>query len=225
MATLADAHANRIEELEPGLVGIGTEPSFAIGQRALLVDGLLWDCVTLLDDETATRLDALGGIGAIAVSHPHYYSAMVDWAERFGARILLHAADREWVMRPSPRIDFWDGERHAVSDDVELLRLGGHFAGATACLWRRGAGGRGALLSGDVVQVVADRDWVSFMRSYPNLIPLPAHEVRRIRGVLEPLSFERVYGAWWHAVVTSDAHGKVLRSADRYLAALARPPG
>jgi hypothetical protein len=225
MAALADDHANRVEEVEPGLVGIGTEPSFAIGQRALLVDGLLWDCVTLLDDATVTRLDALGGIDAIAISHPHYYSAMASWAERFDARILLHAADREWVMRANPRIDFWEGERHAVSDELELIRLGGHFAGGTVCLWRGGADGRGALLSGDIVQVVADRDWVSFMWSYPNLIPLPAHEVRRIRSALKALPFDRVYGAWWHTVVAAGAHAKVLRSADRYLAALARPPG
>ena len=88
------------------------------------------------------------------------------------------------------------------------------------CLWRDGAGGRGALLSGDIVQVVADRDWVSFMYSYPNLIPLPAAEVTRIRGIVETLAFDRVYGAWWEAVVAADAKAKVLRSADRYVRAL-----
>ena len=77
MAELESDHRNRIEELEPGLLGIGTEPSFAIGQRALLVDGLLWDCVTLLDGETADALARAGGIHTIAISHPHYYSAMV----------------------------------------------------------------------------------------------------------------------------------------------------
>jgi glyoxylase-like metal-dependent hydrolase (beta-lactamase superfamily II) len=224
MDALAADHANRIEELEPGLTGIGTEPSFAIGQRALLVEGLLWDCVTLLDDATADAVEGLGSIEAIAISHPHYYSAMVEWAERFDAPILLHEADREWVMRPSPRIEFWSGERRALPRGLELVRLGGHFAGGTVCLWPAGGEGRGALLSGDIVQVVADRDWMSFMWSYPNLIPLPAHEVQRIRRVLEGLAFDRVYGAWWHTVVERDVHAKALRSADRYLAALARPP-
>jgi hypothetical protein len=76
------------------------------------------------------------------------------------------------------------------------------------------------LLSGDIVQVVSDRDWVSFMYSYPNLIPLPAAEIERMRGILEALEFDRVYGAWWDRVVAEDAKAKVLRSADRYVAAL-----
>jgi hypothetical protein len=221
MAELAREHRNRVEELEPGLVGIGTEPEFAIGQRALLVDGLLWDCVSLLDEATARAVEAAGGVRTIAVSHPHYYSAMVAWAERFDARLLLHEADREHVMRPSPRIEHWSGERRRISETLELVRLGGHFAGGTVCTWSVGAGGRGALLAGDIVQVVPDRDWVSFMWSYPNLVPLPAAQVERMRGVLAGLRFDRVYGAWWPLVVRGAAHEKVLRSADRYLAALA----
>src|SRR6266571_3651646 len=148
MAELAREHHNRIELLEAGLHGIGTEPSFAIGQRALLVDGLLWDCITLLDEATVAAVRAAGGIGTIAISHPHYYSAMVEWAERFDARVLLHEADREWVMRPSDRIEFWSGERKEISTELELVRLGGHFEGGTVCVLRSGVDGRGALLSG-----------------------------------------------------------------------------
>jgi hypothetical protein len=217
VAELARDHANRVEACEPGLTGIGTEPRFAIGQRALHVGTLLWDCITLVDEPTADRLEALGGVDVIAISHPHYYSSMVDWAERLDARILLHADDREWVMRPDPRIEHWDGERLALDGGLELVRLGGHFAGATVCVWPDGAGGRGAVLAGDVIQVVADTDWASFMWSYPNLIPLPAREVRRIRSVIETLEFDVVYGAWWPAVMRGDAKAKTLRSADRYL--------
>ena len=180
--SLRRTHRTRVEEAEPGLVGIGMEPRFAIGQRALLVDGLLWDCIPLVDDDAARAVEAAGGVHTIAISHPHYYGSMVEWAERFDARVLLHEADRAHIMRASDRIELWSGERYRIDDDLELIRLGGHFAGGTVCLWRRGADGRGALLSGDIVQVVADRDWVSFMYSYPNLIPLPASEVIRIRG-------------------------------------------
>jgi hypothetical protein len=209
MDELARTHSNRVEELEPGLTGIATDPSFAIGQRALVADGVLWDCIAFVDDSLDQR-----GVHTIAISHPHYYSAMVEWAERLDARILLHEADREHVVRPDRRIEFWSGERLRASDGVELVRLGGHFDGGTVALWN------GALLSGDIVQVVPDRDWVSFMYSYPNLIPLPAREIERMRRVLEPLDFDRVYGAWWDRVIPNDGKTKVLRSADRYLAAV-----
>jgi hypothetical protein len=218
---LASDHASRVEEVEPGLLGVGVEPWFAIGQRALRVDGLLWDCVPLLDDAGAAALEAAGGVHTIAVSHPHYYTGMADLAERLDARILLHEADRAWITRPSDRIELWSGDRRAVGEGLELVRLGGHFDGGTVCVWAAGAEGRGALLSGDIVQVIPDRDWVSFMYSYPNLIPLPAREIARIRAAVAELTFDRIYGAWWHTVVDSGGHGKVLRSADRYIAALA----
>ncbi len=217
---LARDHRARIEPVEPGLLGIGVRPSFAIGQRALLVDGLLWDCISLLDDEIETAVRTAGGINTIAISHPHYYAAMVDWAERFDARVLLHEADRQWIMRPSNRIELWSGDELAVSDSLRLINLGGHFAGGTVCLWTAGAAGAGALLSGDIVQVVQDRDWASFMWSYPNLIPLPAREVARIRARVASLEFDRVIGAWWDRVMDGDARAKVLRSADRYISAL-----
>jgi hypothetical protein len=213
-------HASRVEEVEPGLLGVGVEPGFAIGQRALHVDGLLWDCVPLLDDDGAAALDAAGGVHTIAISHPHYYTGMADVAERLDARILLHEADRQWITRPSARVELWSGERRAVGDGLELVRLGGHFDGGTVCVWDGGADGRGALLSGDIVQVIPDRRFVSFMYSYPNLIPLSAREILRMREVLAGLRFDRIHGAWWGTVVDGDARAKVLRSADRYVDAL-----
>ena len=112
---LRAGHHNVVKELEPRLTGIGTDPSFAIGQRALLVQtpqgNLLWDCISLIDASTVAAVQALGGIAAIAISHPHFYSSMVEWSRAFDAPIYLHAADRQWVMRPDPNINFWEGER------------------------------------------------------------------------------------------------------------------
>lgn len=201
------------------------EPSFGIGQRALLMGRLLWDCIPLVDDDIATAVGEFGGIETIAVSHPHFYTGMVEWATEFDARILLHEADRDWVTRPDDCIEFWTGDRYVISDDLLLVRLGGHFPGGTVCLWRSGAGGEGALLTGDIVHVVADRDWVSFMWSYPNLVPLPPNEVRRIAQVLETLSFDRIYGGWWDRVIHDGAKGKVQRSAARYMRASAEVLG
>jgi hypothetical protein len=67
---------------------------------------------------------------------------------------------------------------------------------------------------------VQDRRYVSFMYSYPNLIPLPAGTVRRIADAVAPYAFDRLYGAWWGRVVQEDAQAAVARSAARYIAAL-----
>jgi glyoxylase-like metal-dependent hydrolase (beta-lactamase superfamily II) len=217
-----DAHRPEIRD-DHGLLGIGCEPSFAIGQRALLVKSsvgnVLWDCISYLDDELVKRVDAEGGVAAIAVSHPHYYSAMVDWAHTFGCPIHLHAAEQKWVMRPDPAIRFWSGETEDLGGGLTLVRCGGHFEGGQVLHWES----RRALLSGDIVQVIPDRRYVSFMYSYPNLIPLPRSKVRRIAAALEPFAFDTIHGAWWDRVVETDGSDVVRRSAERYLRAVTEP--
>lgn len=214
-------HTNRIEEIEPHLTGIGTEPIFAIGQRALLVEGeggnVLWDCISLIDDATVMTIQERGGISAIAISHPHYYSSMIEWSRAFNAPIYLHADDRQWVMRPDQSICFWEGETLALGEGLTLIRGGGHFPGGTMLHWAAGADGQGALLSGDIITVVPDMGWVSFMYSYPNLIPLPPAEVRAVAATVEPFQFDRIYAAWWNRVIPSGGKDAVRRSADRYV--------
>jgi hypothetical protein len=218
-------HYNTLRAKEPGLIGIGVEPHFAIGQRALFLrspgGNVLWDCVPLLDDAVVEAVRALGGIRAVAISHPHYYANMVEWSRAFGGiPIYLHADDRQWVMRPDDAIVFWEGETRALLPGLALVRCGGHFPGGTVLHWAGGAGGRGALLSGDIIQVVADHKHVSFMYSYPNYIPLSAAAVRRIVAAVEPFAFDRIYGAFWHGVIPADGKEVVRRSAERYLRAL-----
>ncbi|MFL6789749.1 MAG: MBL fold metallo-hydrolase [Bradyrhizobium sp.] len=208
-----------------GVPGIGVEPGFAIGQRALLVregDGcVLWDCVPLLTPEAVEHIRSLGGLKAIAVSHPHYYGAIADWSEAFGnVPIYLHSDDRRWITRPHPSIVLWSGESHRLSADMLLVRAGGHFAGATVLHWHAGADGRGALLTGDVATVAMDRRHVSFMYSYPNYIPLNAESVRGIARAIEPLAFDRIYGAWWGRNIEAGGKAAFEMSVRRYLAAI-----
>ncbi len=224
LEALQAEHHNQIRTVEPGLTGIGTVPSFAIGQRALLVQtpagNVLWDCISLVDETTILTLKALGGVSAIAISHPHYYSSMVEWAHAFGAAIFLHAADRRWVMRPDRAITFWEGETTALPGDLTLIRCGGHFPGGTVLHWPAGADGKGALLTGDIINVVPDRRFVSFMYSFPNLIPLSAITVRRVVAAVEPFDYDRIYSAWWDRVTPTDGKAAVRRSAERYIAAI-----
>jgi hypothetical protein len=207
-----------------GIPGIGVEPSFAIGQRALLLredDGcVMWDCVPMITDQAVAYVRSLGGLKAIAISHPHYYGAVADWSDAFGgAPVYLHGDDRAWIKRPHPSIVPWYGESCRLSDGILILRAGGHFAGGAMLHWR-GAEGSGALLTGDIATVAMDRRSVSFMYSYPNLIPLNADAIRRIADVVEPLAFDRIYGAWWGRTIDGDAKAAFNASVRRYLAAI-----
>jgi len=224
LETLQHDHHTVIAPEATTITGIGADPAFAIGQRALLVQtptgNILWDCISLLDDPAVAAVKALGGIAAIAISHPHFYASMVEWSRAFDAPIYLHAADRQWVMRPDPAVMFWEGETRSLSEGVTLIRCGGHFAGGTVLHWTGGAEGRGVLLSSDILTVAADRRHVSFMYSYPNLIPLPASAIQGIVSVLRPFRYDRIYGGWWQRVVAEEGEAAVERSAARYMAAI-----
>jgi hypothetical protein len=221
MPELGRDHEVVFRDEEPGLTGIGVEPAVAIGQRALLVrtphGNVLWDCVPLLDEAARQRLHRLGGIAAICMSHPHFYAAHVEFADAFGARVLIPAADREWIQRPSPRIELFTDSAEPVPG-ITVARIGGHFDGAAVLHWPAGSEGRGALLTGDTITVAADRDWVSFMWSYPNLIPLDEATVAAIAARAGRFGFDRVYGGWWGRVVVRDGPAAIRRSADRYIA-------
>jgi glyoxylase-like metal-dependent hydrolase (beta-lactamase superfamily II) len=222
LGELRQQYTNSVADLEPGLTAIHTEPGFAIGQRAHLIQtpagNVLWDCISLLDGATIEQVRARGGIAAIAISHPHFYSSMVEWSHAFDAPIYLHADNQPWVMRPDAAIQFWQGETRELLPGITLVRCGGHFPGSAVLHWAAGTGGRGALFTGDTIYVVSDRHYVSFMYSYPNLIPLNASAVRRIVAAVAPYSFERLYAAWDGRVVEHDAAAAVRRSAERYIA-------
>ena len=220
---LRATHRVSLQREAPGLEGIGIEPRFAIGQRALLVrtaeGNILWDCIPLVDEPIVEAVRALGGVRAIAVSHPHYYSGVIEWSRALGGvPAYLHAADERWIMRPDPVIRLWNGETMALSPGLTLVRCGGHFDGATVLHWADGAEGKGCVLAGDVVQVAEDRHHVSFMYSYPNFIPLGPRAVRRIVAALEPFRYDQVFGAWWGRNILTGARQSVARSAARYLA-------
>jgi hypothetical protein len=217
----AAGHRGEIRDEGPGIVGIGAEPATAIGQRALLVrsaaGNVLWDMITYLDDELAERVRELGGISVIAISHPHFYGSMIEWAHAFRAPVYIHAADRQWVARPDDAVVFWEGDTHSLGSGLTLINAGVHFDGGQVLHWAHGEDGSGALLSGDIAQVVPDRRWVSFMYSYPNLIPERPRTIRRALSLLAPYRFSRVYGAWWNRVVYADGEAAIRRSAERYL--------
>jgi hypothetical protein len=215
---------------EGELIGIGTAPAFGIGQRALLVrttsGNVLWDCISLIDDAVVEIVNALGGLRAIAISHPHYYTTMVDWSAAFdGIPVYLHAADRRWIMRSASCLQLWAEQTLEILPDVTLIRVGGHFEGGTVLHWAAGAGDKGALLSGDLLQVTADRKFVSFMWSYPNYIPLGEKAVHAIGKRLEGWRYDTIYGAFWDRVIAGDGVNVTQQSIARHVEILQRDAG
>jgi hypothetical protein len=216
-----EGYENVITRIGSGLHQIVTKPSFGIGQRALLVrtdsGNILWDCVTFLDDNTVSAIKRVGGIDRIAISHPHFYSAMVEWSEVFDAPIYLHYLNKKWVSRRSRRVVYWKGNRLALLPGAVMIKLGGHFPGSTV-LHVKGKGFRnGALFSGDTVYVVMDRRWVSFMYSFPNHLPLPGREVTGIASQLRPYKFADLFSGFEGREIRGKADIAVQRSAERYV--------
>lgn len=222
---LRTTHNNAWRQYEPGIFGIGTQPTFAIGQRALLLctpDGnVLWDCMTLIDDATVTLIKSLGGLKAMAISHPHFYTTMGEWSHAFGdVPIHLHALDREWVKNPSPAINFWSGETMPLLPGVTLIRGGIHFPGGSMLHWAGGAEGRGVVFASDMATVTTDRKFLSFMYSYPNLIPEPASKVEALGRALEPFAFDRIYSHFFDRVIPAGAKEALKVSVARYVDAI-----
>ena len=217
---VAEGHRGIVTEVEPGLHGIAIEPSVGIGQRALLLrtsaGNLLWDPTGYLDDDLVAALNEVGGVAAVAASHPHMFGVQVEWSHRFGGvPVYVQIADREWLQRDDPVVKVWE-EKTEVLPGVVLHRIGGHFPGSAVAHFVA-ADGRGVLLCGDTVACTPDERWVSFMRSFPNKIPLSAAVVAKVADRVLQLDFDRLYDNF-AGQVSRDAAAWVRRSADRYIA-------
>jgi len=124
------------------------------------------------------------------------------------------------VLRSDRAIQYWEGDTLEIVSGVTLVHCGGHFAGSTVLHWSAGAGGLGALLTSDTIMVNQDRRTVSFMYSYPNLIPLGAVAVQRIVAAVEPFEFEQIHGGWTGKAVREAGKAAIRYSARRYLRAI-----
>jgi glyoxylase-like metal-dependent hydrolase (beta-lactamase superfamily II) len=210
-----------VDAVEPRLWGLSVEPTVGLGQRALLVQtdagNLLWDVPGFINAAAVSEIRDLGGVAAIVASHPHMYGAQLEWSAAFGdAPVWTAAKDADWLGRREPAIRTWDAP-FDVLPGIHLLQPGGHFPGSTVAWWTDTADGGNALLSGDTVMACPDQGWVTFMRSFPNAIPLSAAVVRRVADSVRDLHFDRLYDNF-AGTVSRDASAAVQRSAERYIA-------
>lgn len=213
---LAAAHHNRLA-MDEALFGIGIAPAFAIPQRALHLPeaGLLWETTALVTDAAVAALRERGGVSRIAISHPHFYAAMVRWSEALGGvPVYLHENDRAWVSRPSPHLHFWRGDTLDLGQGATLLRCPGHFPGSTVLHWQGGS--RALLLAGDALHVAQDRRHVSFMYSVPNHVPARPALVRETQARLRGVAFDDVYGFTWGLNIIGGGRAAVDASFERF---------
>ncbi|WP_026550955.1 hydrolase [Arthrobacter sp. Br18] len=216
----AAGHRARVSELEPDLFSITVAPKVGIGQHAHLVrtqsGNLLWDPPGYLDDRVVQQVRELGEVVGIVASHPHMFGVQVEWSRKLGGvPVLVAAPDLHWVRRSDPAIHPWSGTLE-ILPGLTLSQLGGHFPGSAVAHWASGAGGKGVLLAGDTIQANPDRTSVTFMRSYPNRIPLSAAVVERVTRAAGVFSFDRLYDNVGGAIA-ADARGVVRYSANRYI--------
>lgn len=214
----SEGHSISIEEREPGLFALRVEPKLGIGQTCYLAQtdhgNLLFDVPAYIDDEAISAVRELGGVQAIAASHPHMFGLQLEWSAAFDdAPVLVCRADAKWIQRDGSAL--WHYYREAEPlPGTSLHRTGGHFAGSAVALWK-GIDGVGVMLSGDSIGPVARDGWVTFMRSFPNYLPLSANVVRRIAASVSDLDFDRMYGNFGQQIA-SGAFEAVQSSAQRY---------
>ncbi|RDW87689.1 hypothetical protein BP5796_03383 [Coleophoma crateriformis] len=211
---------------------IWTEPKFGIGQRCILIQtplgNVLWDCITYLDEETIGWINSVGGLAAIVISHPHYYTTHLEWAETFDCPVYLSWEDMGWLNRLD-RLGRFRTFIHTKEEDIEYrgeklgvkaLKLGGHFPGSLCVL----AFGRLLIADTLVTTPAGMGDWTkgtgmgttrrpegmnsfAFMWSIPNMIPLSPAEIAGMWDVLKRHEFVSTHGAFVNVDVYDGAGG------------------
>jgi hypothetical protein len=203
-----------------GLYELKMNPEFAIGQRALLVvapgGNILWDCIPLLDHPTIEFIKSQGGLKAIAFSHPHFYSTMNEWAEVFDCPIYINQNDEQWIVNRGLQVTLWAGQEKGLWDGMRLINIGGHFPGSSI-LHIPFLSPAGVILCGDTFVISPSKMHTAAMHSYPNKIPLPLNEIKRIREQVQPLHFDTIYGWNESQSIVLDAKGIVDKSLAKYV--------
>ncbi|MFD4402563.1 hydrolase [Nocardia sp. NPDC058499] len=212
----AQPHETQHRDHGRGVHSLHRVPRFAIGHRSFLVQtahgNLLWDPPAYLDDQVVGMVRELGGVAAIATSHPHMFAAQISWSHAFGhVSVLVNEDDQEWIPRTDPVIRYWKGQVEPLPG-IELIQLGGHMRGSSVARTSDGT-----LLVGDTLTGVPTHPaWVSFTRNYPKLVPLSPTVVRRIVDRLDAYEYDRIYTLGGDTI-EQDARQVVHRSANSHI--------
>ncbi|KMQ60644.1 hypothetical protein ACM40_12825 [Chryseobacterium sp. BLS98] len=216
---LLEKHSVKIKKINDNLYEFTVNPRFSIGQRALFIisenGNIMWDCIPLLDEGVIEFIKSKGGLRKIALSHPHYYSIMRMWAETFDCSVLIHEKDKEWVVNGGNSVEYWSGDQTELWNGLKIHNIGGHFDGSSVIEipWMNE---KGTLLIGDTMYLSPSLKHFAVMRSYPNRIPLPLSEIKKIEKRFENINFDAIYGFYSYQNVEKEAKEILRSSFSRY---------
>lgn len=216
---LSDDYGVIIKKLNDNLYELKMAPSFAIGQRALLVitpeGNILWDCIALINEPTIEFIKSKGSLKAIAFSHPHYYTTMNEWAEIFDCPIYIHQKDEQWIFNNGEHISLWSEVEKELWYGIKLINIGGHFPGSSI-LHVPFLSNKGTILCGDTFYISPSKKHAAVMYSYPNRIPLPIQEVQRIKKQMFNIQFDTMHGFYDYQNICDNAMQIIQNSLDKY---------
>ncbi|OAA70421.1 metallo-beta-lactamase family protein [Cordyceps fumosorosea ARSEF 2679] len=228
LARMQSSYRNEIkqDDVDGRIWSIFSSPQFAIGQRAILVEteagNVLWDCVSLLDAATVAFVRARGGLKAIAISHPHFYSTHLEWAREFDCPVYLAEDDREWLNREDvdDRRRFVSGLVLEILPGVNIIKLGGHFPGSSALHWNKNlfVGDSIGISQSGLVRSHHNKRHQTFFFHYafPNFIPLGPTAMLEMWKRLESWEFESLFSLFYRTTVRDpDVKSMVLDSMQR----------
>lgn len=205
---LSKDYTIKINERSGELYELQVFPKFAIAQRAFFIKttrgNILWDCLPFIDQPTVEFIKSNGGLDAIAISHPHYYSLMNEWAKAFNCPVYIHKSDHEWVMDNKTHIIFWEGEQKVLNQEATLFHIGGHFPGSAVLQCSLPAYEK-TLFVGDTLYLSPDKKHLSAMFSYPNIIPLSHQQTLDVFNKVDQISFKTLFGAFAHQNLENNA--------------------
>jgi hypothetical protein len=190
-------HSIKLNKLKDRLYELEINPTFAIGQRTLLVlsesGNVLWDCIPMLDEMTVEFIKSKGGLNAIGFSHPHYYSNMNEWAEKFNCPVFIHQKDEQHIIVKGERIQLWEGDELKLWDGMKIIHIGGHFAGSSI-LHVPFLSKEGTIICGDTLFLSPSKKHFSVFWSFPNRMPLPLEELKKVKNRFDTIPFDTFYG-------------------------------
>lgn len=197
---------------DPRILSVRSEPQFAIGNRAELIQtpngNVLWDLIPLLDQATVDKINSLGGLEAIIISHPHYYSTWAEWSQTFSCPVYVGSPDKEWFERtdtPGAELRFLEETYTPIplrgkDSGLNAILAGGHFPGSLLLHWEQ------YLFIADTIFAVPSAGnpvpgksgviSFTFFWSIPNRIPMHPDDIHQIWLKVKDLDFDTALGAF-----------------------------